>query len=390
MASRRGHGEGSIYQRSRDGRWCGVVDLGRAPDGRRIRRSVTGATRQEVATKLRALQQAADDNRLRIEASMTLERWLSSWLADHVAHRATVGELRPSTVSSYRQHVRDHIGPHIGAVRLDRLRPAHVRQLHATLLDKGLSPATVARIHATLRKALADAESDELIMTNAASKVSAPSGTTRQPSPLPVEQARALLSRPVDDPWQIAYVLMLGCGLRAGETLALRWSDIDLDSGSLTVRRQVRRHDGELLFGPPKSARSRRTIVMPQLVMNTLEEHRRLQLKTRMRAVVWEDEDLVVSTGRGTVVDHRNLYRHWEGLRAEMHIDPSTRLHDLRHSAASIALLAGVPLRAVAEFLGHSQISVTADTYSHVLDEMKQQTAERLDTLLRGTDDRPR
>lgn len=197
-----------------------------------------------------------------------------------------------------------------------------------------------------------------------------------------MNKVHALLEYEPDDPWFIAFVLMLGCGLRVGETLALRWSDVDLEFGSLTVRRKVRRHKGQLVFGEPKSARSRRTLVMPGIVIGHLRRHRAAQREQRLAAVVWKDEDLVVTTTIGTVVDQRNLWRRWETIREALGLDPDTRLHDLRHSAGSLALLAGIPLRAVADLLGHSQTSVTADTYSHVLDEMKRETAARLDVVL--------
>lgn len=382
MGKRRGHGEGSIYQRSRDGKWCAVVDLGRGPDGRRRRRTITADTRQDAARKLRELQRDIEDGTVAIGRNMTLAAWLDRWLSDFVDRRVALGDLRDSTAYSYRQHVRDHLVPHIGAVELSELKPTHVRHLHSELLDKELSPSTVARVHATLRKALTDAERDDLVLVNVAKRVPAPSGDKREPLPLPMKKVHALLEHEPDDPWFIAFVLMLGCGLRVGETLALRWSDIDLESGALTVRRKVRRHKGQLVFGEPKSDRSRRTLVMPAIVAEHLRRHRAAQREQRVASPTWKDDNLVVTTTIGTVVDQRNLWRRWEVIRETLGIDPDTRLHDLRHSAGSLALLTGIPLRAVADLLGHSQTSVTADTYSHVLDEMKKATADRLNALL--------
>lgn len=386
MAKRRGHGEGSIYQRSRDGKWCAVIDLGRGPDGKRRRRTVTADTRQGAARKLRELQRDIEDGTVAIGRNMTLVAWLDRWLSDFIDRRVALGDLRDSTAYSYRQHVRDHLVPHIGAVKLSDLKPTHVRHLHSELLDKDLSPSTVARVHATLRKALTDAERDDLVLVNIAKKVSAPSGEKREPLHLPRDKVHALVEHEPDDPWHIAFVLMLGCGLRVGETLALRWSDVDLETGALTVRRKVRRHKSKLVFGEPKSARSRRTLVMPAIVVEHLRQHRAAQREQRIVAPTWKDEDLVITTTVGTVVDQRNLWRRWETIREELDIDPDTRLHDLRHSAGSLALLAGIPLRAVADLLGHSQTSVTADTYSHVLDEMKRETASRLDRVLKQAD----
>ena len=289
--------------------------------------------------------------------------------------------MRESTARSYRQHVRDHIVPAIGGVKLGDLRASHIRMLHGTLLSGTISPTTAARVHATLRKALTDAERDDLITSNPARKVPAPRGEPREASPLTVDRAQALLRHEPEHPWSIAFVLMLTCGLRVGETLALRWSDIDLDTNALTVRRQVHRQDGQTVFTPPKSARSRRTIAMPASTATRLRDHRRRQTECRLESPVWTDNDLIVSTSIGTVVDQRNLWRRWAQVKDDLAIAPEARLHDLRHSVASLALLAGVPLRAVADLLGHAQTSVTADTYSHVLDEMKLRTAAGLDAI---------
>lgn len=381
MAKRRGKGEGSIYQRAQDGAWCGVLDLGRGPDGKRRRHMVTGTTRQEVVGKLREFRREVEGGLEPATRNSTLAAWLAYWSGELLDHRVAAGTLRESTARSYRQHVRDHIVPAIGSVRLGDLRASHVRALHGRLLSGTISPTTAARVHATLRKALTDAERDDLITSNPAKKVPAPKGEPREPSPLPVDKAQALLRHEPEHPWSIAFVLMLTCGLRVGETLALRWSDVDLDTGALTVRRQVHHRDGEATYTPPKSARSRRTIAMPATTTVRLREHRRRQAEQRLQSPVWSDDDLIVCNSIGNVLEQSSLWRRWRVVRDDLGISDETRLHDLRHSVASLALLAGVPLRAVADLLGHAQTSVTADTYSHVLDEMKLRTAAGLDSI---------
>lgn len=166
-------------------------------------------------------------------------------------------------MTSYRQHVDQHLVPSLGRVRLAKLGPQHVRQLHTDLRGKGLSPATVGRVHATLRKALSDAAADELVVRNVAKIVPPPTASRSEARPLTLAQARALLDEVRNTRHEAAYVLMLTVGLRLGEVLGLRWSDVDLEAGELRVRRQLRRVDGALVFSDPKSSRSRRSVSLP-------------------------------------------------------------------------------------------------------------------------------
>jgi integrase len=368
---RRANGEGSIYQQG--GRWVGAVDLGYV-GGKRRRRRVTAATQAEALAKLRKLQAQVDRGAVEVDQHATLGTWLETWLRTHVAERMSAGRLRPSTVASYRSHVVGHLTPSVGRVKLGKLSPQHVRQLHADLRDKGLSPATIGRVHATLRKALSDAEADELVVRNVAKVVPPPSAPRPEVEALTLDQARTLLAAVRDDRYGAAYVLMLTVGLRLGEVLGLRWSDVDLEGAGLRVRRQLRRVDGALVFSEPKSSRSRRAVSLPAVAVEALVRHRARQTVTTL-------DGLVFPSSVGTPMEPRNLQRHWYGLRERLGL-PTVRLHDLRHSAASLMLAGGVPMRAVMETLGHSSIALTADTYSHVLDEVRRDVASRMDGVL--------
>jgi integrase len=183
-------------------------------------------------------------------------------------------------------------------------------------------------------------------------------------------------------------VLMLTVGLRLGEVLGLRWSDIDLDGGTLLVRRQLRRVGGELTFSAPKSSRSRRTVSLPGSAMDALARHRQAQTVTTI-------DGLVFPSTVGTPMEPRGLQRHWTGvsatakrratpcLRDQLGM-PTVRLHDLRHSAASLMLAGGVPMRAVMETLGHASMTLTSDTYSRVMDEVRRDVATRMGRVLGG------
>lgn len=183
---------------------------------------MTAGTQEQVLAKLRRLQAQTERGTVEVDQQASLEIWLATWLRTIVAARLDAGRLRASTVASYRGHVDQHIVPAIGKVRLAKLTPQHVRQLHADLRDKGLAPATVGRVHATLRKALSDAEADELVIRNVAKVVPAPSAARPEVRPLTLAQARHLLEVVRGNRLEAAYVLMLAVGLRLGEVLGLR------------------------------------------------------------------------------------------------------------------------------------------------------------------------
>lgn len=382
---KRANGEGSVYK---DGdRWVGAIDLGYI-GGKRRRRRVVGATQAEVLAKLRRAQAEVDRGVTNVDAASTLETWLAVWMETYVDGRVAAGRLRPSTREGYRSHVDQYLVPHLGRVKLAKLGPQHIRQLHTVVAEAGRSPATIARVHATLRKSLSDAMADELVVRNVAKVVPPPSARRPEVDPLTLDQARTMLAAIRGRRNEAAYVLMLTVGLRLGEVLGLRWADIDLEGRQLRVRRQLRRTGGQLTFTDPKSARSRRTVSLPGAAVDALVRHRQAQTVATL-------DGLVFPSAVGTPMEPRNLQRDWtgttatarrrgsSGLRDELGLD-GVRLHDLRHSAASLMLSGGVPMRAVMETLGHSSIALTADTYSHVLDEVRRDVATRMDGVLGG------
>jgi integrase len=384
--SKRANNEGSVYKRS-DGRWFGSVDLGYV-GGKRRRRTVSAGTQEAALAKLRKLQAQVERGHHDLDPNSTVAAWLDGWLATVVEERLVSGRLRPSTAVSYRAHVSGHLVPSIGRVKLAKLSPQHVRQLHADLRAKGLSQATIGRVHATLRKALSDAVADELVFRNVAKLVPPPSAPRPEVQPLTLDQTLQLLAAVRGTRHEAAYVLMLTVGLRLGEVLGLRWSDIDIDGGGLRVRRQLRRVAGELTFSEPKSSRSRRTVSLPGSAIDALTRHRQAQTVTTI-------DGLVFPSTVGTPMEPRGLQRHWTGvsatakrkatpgLRDQLGM-PTVRLHDLRHSAASLMLAGGVPMRAVMETLGHASMTLTSDTYSHVMDEVRRDVATRMDRVLGG------
>jgi len=386
---RKAAGDGSIYKRS-DGRWCATVTLGHE-DGKRLRRSFYGRSQAEVRE---ALQQARQDVRqgvaVKRDNRQTVAAYLSEWLE---TVRPTI---RATTFVSYEGHVRLHIVPILGRTPLAKVTPADVRRLIAHRLEAGASPRSAQYTHVVLSRALRQAEREGVIGRNVAALVSPPRVQQHEISPLDPDQARTLLETARGDRLEALYAVATALGLRQGEALALRWSDVDLDARTLRVSATLQRvpvmlrgaDDGgrgtRYRLEPPKTARSRRTIHLPGVVVTALREHRLRQLEERLAAGgAWQEWDLVFATTIGTPMDARNVSRAFADLLQRAGL-PRIRFHDLRHSAATLMLAQGVDARTIMATLGHSTIGITMNTYAHVLPAMQRDAADRMDAMLGG------
>lgn len=371
---RRGYGEGSIYPLS-DGRWRGSVELAWI-NGQRRRRTVTRKTRAEVTREVRRLALAAESGTLNSDRAPTVEIWMQSYLRDIAPQR-----VRPTTLRQYKDEVRLHINPTLGRIRLDQLRPQHIAELYRTK-SATLSPSSVRHMHAVLRRSLTIAVRWGLIQTNPAQQVDPPPLANKEVQPWSAEEARDFLTAVRGERLAARWVVGLSLGLRQGETLGLEWQDIDLERGVLRVRQALKRlPDGTLALVDTKTVRSRRQVPMPEPVVESLTQHQGRQRAEREllgQSGAW---DLVFTTAKGTPINPRNDYRTFQRIieRAELR---RIRLHDLRHTAASLLLAQGVPARVVMEILGHSQISVTLNTYSHVAPELSRVAADRMKEAL--------
>ena len=254
--TRRGPGEGSLYPRG-DGRWEGAVHLG-YEDGKRVRKWVIGHSRKEVADKLEALLRAKNEERPMPDQRTRLGPFLRRWL-DEVAGPT----LRASTYDSYDDILRLHLIPGLGRIAIAKLGPAEVQGFLNAKLEAGLSPRRVRYLHAVLRRALVTAERWGLVSRNVAKLVDPPRAPRHEIRPLTPDQARRLIEAAASDRYRALWVTALGTGLRQGELLGLRWADVDLDARRLTVRHTLARVDGRLALLEPKTARSRRTLVLP-------------------------------------------------------------------------------------------------------------------------------
>ncbi len=376
--SRRGHGEGSIYHRPKEGRWVALLDLG-WQDGTRRRKPFYGRTRAEAAEKLRTAQAKLDAGLPIIDERVRVGEFLERWLADVVKPGRA-----PDTWRGYRNNVRNHIAPAIGHVRLARLSAADVQALINSEREQGLSPRSVQYVLAVLRAALSTAERWGLVARNVAKLVEPVQVRRAEVVPFTREEAEQLVQASRGKRLGAFYTVALALGLRPGEALGLSWADVDLDSERphLRVRRTLRRQEGGLVLGETKTARSRREIPIPPVCLRALREHRRRQLKERLAAgSAWSDSGLVFTTRIGTPLDHRNVARDFERVQSAAGV-ARHRLYDCRHTAASLLLAQGVSARVVMEVLGHSTYRLTMDTYAHVMPVLLDDAAAAMERAL--------
>ena len=373
---RRGHGEGSVYQRA-DGRWEAKVDLGWV-EGKRSRKSLYGRTEREVIEKKKVTERQVQLKVPLVDERRTTAHLLDWWMCEIVP-----GQVRRSTVISYGQKVR-HLKRHLGHVRVSKLAPVHVQSFMKKMQDEGMTPRGVAYCRAVLRKALNDAMRFGLVTRNVATLVKPPQQQRVEVTPLMPSEARTLLETVKGDRLEALYSVALALGLRRGEALGLAWDDVDLDEGTLRVRLALQRIDGKLQLVEPKTFRSRRRIPLPPSCIEALRAHRVRQVEERLLAgEQWQEHGFVFTSTIGTPLEPRNLTRHFAKVCTNARIG-TRRFHDLRHTCASLLLAQGVSPRVVMETLGHSQISLTMDTYAHVMPTMQREAADLIDKVLKA------
>jgi integrase len=371
---KRGNGEGSIYPHKRGGVKVGYrgsywVDTAEGPK----RRYITGETREDVAEKLaKAISDRADG--LVFDAgSTTTGEYLTRWLSDSVH-----GTVQGSTYRSYGRVVDGHLVPGVGRVKLAKLRPDHIRRLYRSMLDAGKATRTVQYAHTLLKRALAQAVMDGLIPRNAAEAVRPPKLKRDEIQPLNADQVWALLDAS-DERSGALYTVAVRTGMRPGEILALRWSDVDLEAGTVQINRAL--SEGE--FSTPKTPRSRRRISLSPATVAALKAHRKRQLEERIaKAGLWEDHGLVFPSSVGTPKSQRNLNREFKNAAKRAGLPDHFKLYDLRHTCATLLLSRNVHPKYVQELLGHASIALTLDTYSHVIPGMDGGTGGAIDEAL--------
>ena len=362
---------GSVRQRP-GGLWEGQYWVA----GRR--RSVYARTKTEAQAKLRAAQVAADGGLRPVSSRGTVAAYLAEWLTTSVEPRC-----RPRTVESYRETVRRYIVPAIGRRSLAKLEPSDVAAMLAGLTRRGdLSPTTVRYAYSVLRIALGRALKQGRVLRNVATLVDPPAKAHRELQPLTAEQARQLLAGtagdltadpPVPaDRFHALYALALATGMRQGELLALRWSDVDLEAGTVAVRHTLQRRTRQL--AEPKTQRGRRTLRLGPESVAILRAYRASQPVRGRDAYVF-------ATRTGAPLDSRNVTQDLQATLVRLGL-PRQRFHDLRHAYATLMLEDGAELAVISRSLGHADLSTTADVYAHLTPAMLEREAGRIDRIL--------
>ncbi len=376
---KRGNGEGSIYFRTSDEKWVGSITL-----ENRKRRVFYGKTRKEVQEKLKVALREQQQGTLVTAPRQTLAQFLTDWLEN--SQRQSV---RPRTYERYEELVRLHIAPALGRYELQKLSAQHLQAFYAKKAEEGLSATTINHFHNVLHKALDTAVKWNLVARNVCDLVSPPRRKRYEVHPLTLEQVHKLLAVVEGHEMEALFRLALATGLRRGELMGLKWQDINLDAGTLQVRRILSRVPSKMpgkgyVEAEPKTQKSRRSVVIAPFALEALKQHRERQREAEIKAgPLWQDHDFVFCTSIGTHLNPtRDMLDQLKVLLKKAGL-PDIRFHDLRHSAATLLLSVGVHPKVVQEILGHSQISITMDVYSHVLPGMQQEAMSRLNDALR-------
>ncbi len=384
MAGRRMNGEGGLYKRS-DGRWFGAVLVGYDGTGRPRRKTVSARTKDEARRKLSDLQRQIDTGYIPPTRRETVAQLLSRWDSDVLST-----QVKPLARENYKAVAERHIVPTLGRTQVSNLTVADVQHLLAAKLvgtlegSRPLSVSTVRRIRSVLAQALNECVVEGTLSRNVAALTKPPKSERAEGRTLTPDQARALLAAMDDHRLGALFALMLSTGLRRGEALGLRWADIDLSRGIVVVRRQLQRVSGELVTNDVKTSKSRRAVNVAPPVVKLLEAHKVAQAKDRLACRdAWQETEYVFTTQLGTPLDPRNIHRDFQTICIKAGVG-KWHPHELRHSAASLMLSAGVPLQVVSDVLGHSSIRMTADVYGHILQPQREDAASALAGVLFG------
>ncbi|CAN5692506.1 site-specific integrase [soil metagenome] len=369
----------STYKRVENSRgvtWSTVADIGIDPaTGRRRQKRISGKTRKDAERKAaEAIHRA--DNGFVDPKNATVNDLFAAWLD------ATSPTLRPATLRRYQDVHRLYIGGNIGGVKLAKLTAGDVQRLYADLRER-LTPTSIRHLHSILHHALDDAMKWGWLTRNVTDAVEPPKRNSAEMTVWSTAEVRQFLTAAIGDDLESLYRLALTTGMRRGELLGLKWSDIDMDSGAIAVRRTLSRGESSrLIEGEPKTQAGRRRITLPAATIESLRRHRTAQLEYRLRVgPVYTDHGYVFTNEAGGYLHPNALRRQFLKMTGKAGV-PAIRFHDLRHTSATMLLAEGVHPKIVQERLGHSDIAMTLNLYSHVTPDMQQAAADAIETAL--------
>lgn len=380
VKKRRAKGEGNIRQRP-NGTWEARFIVGIDPGtGKDIRKSVYAKTQKEVRQKMTAAIAALDNDDYKEPSKMTVGQWLDIWARDYL------GGVKPYTVVSYTQHIENHIKPAMGAVKLEALN-AHTIQGFYNALGKlqgkkpALSAKTIKNVHGVLHKALQQAVMNGYIKVNPTDACALPRIVKKEMHPLDEAETKRFVAAIKGHYYEDVFLATLYTGMRQGEVLGLTWDRVDFKRGTITIDRQLQKDVGggsSYSLVLPKNSKGR-VITPPDDVMRLLQRQRRKQAEWRLKAgPAWSDRWGLVFTNEvgGPIMPH-TLYHNFKHVVEALGF-PEMRFHDLRHTYAVAAILAGVDIKTVQANLGHATAAFTLDVYGHVTEQMKRKGADKM------------
>ncbi|TCP40667.1 integrase-like protein [Tamaricihabitans halophyticus] len=431
--TRRPNGASSIYLSKSDGKWHGWVTVGIKDNGELDRRHVQNKDESKVISDVRKLEQQRDTGKVKKPGrSWTVEKWLTHWFENIAAP-----SVRPKAASSYRTAVYRHLIPGLGAHRIDKIQPEHFEKLYAKMRDSGLSPGTAHQVHRTARTAFGEASRRAHIVRNPVELAKAPRTEEVEIEPFESDEIADLISAALSRRNGVRFIIALSLGTRQGETIGLKWSRLDKNRKALRITKQLQRgtwkhgcndphacgakyhktvpckedckrhqrevcpppcssnctsharwcperHGGGLVEVDVKSKAGRRGIVLPDQLYDLIIAHEDQQAKEReLAGTEWHAGDWMFTQPNGNPLDPRRDLDDWKALLKEAGVREA-RLHDARHTAATVLLVLGVPERAVMEFMGWSNTSM-AKRYQHITSALRRDIADRLNGYLWGS-----
>ncbi|MCI8477087.1 MAG: site-specific integrase [Oscillospiraceae bacterium] len=382
-STRNAQGSGTIRQRP-DGRWEARYTVGRDPGtGKQVQRSVYGSTQKEVRQKLAQVVASIDKGIYQAPNKITVAEWADEWLTTFC-----VNKVKLLTYQSYEGIIKNHIKPAIGAVELQAVKGAHIQRLYNSMTKAGLSGKTVKNVSAVLHKAFGVALKQGIIQVNPCDAAELPKAKKHEISPLADDEIPLFLSAIDDSPMRNAYALCLFAGLREGECLGLSWEQVDFERGRITIDQQLQKENikgGKYYIAAFTKSGKPRTIEPPPIAFNYLRAERIKQIENRSKAgPIWNNPDNLVFTDEsGKHYAISTFYRRFKKIAASIG-RPDARPHDLRHTAATVAVASGADIKSVQDLLGHATASFTLNVYTHTSEKMMKDTAARMQNYYDG------
>ena len=388
--SRGAQGSGTIRKKTvvRKGHtytfWEARLTVGYDPGtGKQIQRSFSGKTQKDVREKMQAAAVEVNAGTYKEPSKMTLGEWLDTWLSEYL------GGVKPMTVVNYTQHVENHIKPALGKTKLCQLDAPKIQHFYNDLQKPhgdtpGLAAKTVKCVNGVLHKALQQAVAVGYLRFNPADACKLPKVVRKEIKPLDNADISAFLKAIEGHCFEAIYILTLFTGLRRGEVCGLTWDCIDFEKGTMTINKQLQNIPGQpgaYRLISAKNGKSR-TIALPSTVITILKQHKIQQTLARLQAgELWENSDFVFTNEVGHHVSPNSVYNQYKRIVASIGL-PQARFHDLRHSYAVAAIQSGDDIKTVQGNLGHATASFTLDVYGHVTDQMKQNSAARMEKFI--------